>query len=137
MQWADLNMTPTARRLREFAGIWLVVFGGISAWRAWHGDTGVLTTAIGVAAAVIGLAGLIRPALVRVVYTGSMMAAFPIGWTVSRLVLGIVFYLVFTPVAIVFRLAGRDALRLRRRRPESYWVPYEGARRAEEYFRQS
>jgi len=84
----------------------------------------------------VGVAGLVWPSLVRVIYTTWMMAAFPIGWLVSRVVLAIVFYLLFTPFAFVFRLMGRDALRLRKPRAQSYWLPYDDARKPDEYFRQ-
>jgi Saxitoxin biosynthesis operon protein SxtJ len=42
---------------------------------------------------------------------------------VSPLVIGLIFFAVFTPVAVVMRLAGRDALKLRfERAAPSYWV---------------
>jgi hypothetical protein len=43
---------------------------------------------------------------------------------VSPIVLGLVFYGIVTPYAIVMRLAGRDALR-RRFEPDrdTYWIP--------------
>ena len=65
-----------------------------------------------------------------------MIAAFPIGWTVSQFMLLVLFYVVFTPVALVFRLMRRDALGLRRRDAASYWAVKPGAARAEDYFRQ-
>jgi hypothetical protein len=65
-----------------------------------------------------------------------MAAAFPIGWTMSRVMLGAVFYVVFTPVAMVFRAMGRDALRLRRpAETTTYWTAHRGAD-VEEYLRQ-
>jgi len=47
------------------------------------------------------------------------------------------FYGVFTPVALVFRLIGRDALS-RRRRPDldSYWQPKPPAAGPRSYFKQ-
>jgi hypothetical protein len=41
---------------------------------------------------------------------------------VSPVVLGVVFFLLITPVAVCSRLAGRDALRLRKRSVQSHWV---------------
>ena len=137
MPWSDIIVAPPRRRLKQFAAIFFVLSGALAGWRAWHGDTGVVTTTIGVASALVGIAGLVWLPAVRVIYTGWMLAAFPIGWVVSRLVLAAVFYLVFTPVAVVFRLMGRDALRLRRRSVTSYWQPYESARKPADYFRQS
>jgi hypothetical protein len=137
MQWSDVTKAPSPKTLRQFAGLWLLAFGGLAAWRAWHGQVDGRTETIAVLAVVIGVLGLARPAAVRLVYTGWMIAAFPIGWIVSRLMLAVMFYAVFTPVAWVFRLMGRDGLRLRREQSGSYWSVKRGAAAAEEYFRQS
>jgi hypothetical protein len=52
-----------------------------------------------------------------------MLVAFPIGWTVSRVLLAVLFYGLFTPLAVLFRLMRRDLLVLRRpEEQESYWV---------------
>jgi hypothetical protein len=135
MQWSDLKTPPTARTLRQFAATWLVVLGGIATSRLWRGQTDFVTAVIAVAAAVVGFAGLIRPGAVRVVYTAAMIVTFPIGWVVSKAVLALLFFLLFTPIAVVFRLVGRDALGLRRRRDTSFWTKYPGERKPEDYLR--
>jgi hypothetical protein len=67
-----------------------------------------------------------------------MIVAFPIGWTVSRVALGLVFYAVITPVAFLFRVMRRDELRLRRTEGRaSFWKPKPGPESVREYFRQS
>ena len=136
MQWSDVTKAPSPKMLRQFAGLWLVVFGGLAAWRAWHGQTGLWTDVLAIGAVVVGGLGLIVPAVVRPIYTGWMIVAFPIGWTVSKLVISLMFYLLFTPVAMVFKLMGRDILRLRRGQASSYWAPKSGARSGQEYMRQ-
>lgn len=40
----------------------------------------------------------------------------------SRIILALVFFLVITPVALLFRLFGRDALRLKQVKGSSYWL---------------
>ncbi|HUP42184.1 MAG TPA: SxtJ family membrane protein [Thermoanaerobaculia bacterium] len=63
---------------------------------------------------------------------------FGIGWTLSYLVLGIVYYLVLTPVGLLLRLAGHDPLeRAREEGRPSYWVERQPARELGRYFRQS
>jgi hypothetical protein len=147
MNWSEAIRRPSPRLLREFSGLWLVVFGGLAAWRAWgvweaagvSGAPGVIdgwTQALAAIAVIVGVAGLVWPAAVRPIYTGWMIAAFPIGWTISRVVLGGMFYLVFAPIGILFRLIGRDALHLRRHEQSSYWIPKPGAKSGGEYLRQ-
>ena len=45
-----------------------------------------------------------------------------LGKVVSPIVLGIIFFGILTPISIVSRLFGRDALRLKRRAGNSYWI---------------
>ena len=136
MQWSDVIKPPPDRMLRQFAGLSLVIFGGIAAWRWFSGIVDGWTIGWAAAAVLIGGIGLIAPRAIRPVYQGWMVVAFPIGWTVSKVVLGAMLYLMFTPVALVFRLIGRDVLRLRRTQPDSYWQPKPTAKSGEEYLRQ-
>jgi hypothetical protein len=56
---------------------------------------------------------------------------------VSSFILSGLYYLLLTPVSLVFRLLGRDALR-RQFDPQadSYWVPRETPKDKRSYFRQ-
>lgn len=44
------------------------------------------------------------------------------GRIVSPIVLGAIFFLILTPVALITRLFGRDELRLKRKAVDSYWI---------------
>ena len=137
MQWSDVMTPPPPRQLRQFAGLFLFVFLGLGAWRWFQGQHDAWAIGLAAAGVVVGLVGLVSPTLVRPIYTGWMVAAFPIGWTVSRLVLAIVFFLVLTPVASLFRLTGRDSLWLRRSDRQSHWRAKRQPATLKEYFRQS
>ncbi len=45
-----------------------------------------------------------------------------IGMIVSPLVLGIIFFGIFTPIAILMRISGRDELHLRFKKKKTYWI---------------
>ena len=135
MQWSDV-VALLRKVLRQFAGLCLVVFGAIVALGLWRGRPTTVTTAIAAAGIAVGLVGLVWPAAVRWIYTGWMIAVFPIGWTISRLMLAILFYLVFTPIALVFRLIGRDVLRVRQQDVASHWTPKPGPTSTDSYFGQ-
>jgi hypothetical protein len=45
-----------------------------------------------------------------------------LGLIISPIVLGLIFFLVFTPIAFFMRLFGRDELSLRFKKQKSYWV---------------
>jgi Saxitoxin biosynthesis operon protein SxtJ len=139
MQWSDVVKPPPTKMLRQFAGLCLVVFVGLAGWRAWRGHAGTVTWILAAFGAVVGGVGLVAPQAIRWVYTTWMIVAFPIGWTISRLMLLLLFYGVFTPIAFVFRLRGRDPLRLRARAAATgtYWQPKPKPATAADYFRQS
>ncbi|MBK9177645.1 MAG: hypothetical protein IPM46_15210 [Flavobacteriales bacterium] len=59
------------------------------------------------------LATLLSSWLARVVAWGWTSLSLAIGFVVSRVLLGVVFFLVLTPIALVQRLLGRDALQLK------------------------
>ncbi len=137
MRWSDIPFDPPRKTLRQFAGLWLAFFGGMALWQGLvkgHAGPGLSLAAL---ALTVGLAGLARPEWMRFVYVGWMVLAFPIGWTASQVMLAIMFFGLFTPIGLVFRLIGRDALQ-RDRQPgrESYWEPKQAPADLRRYFKQ-
>ena len=45
-----------------------------------------------------------------------------LGMIVSPIVLGIIFFGLFTPIAILMRLSGRDELKIKFNKKSSYWI---------------
>jgi Saxitoxin biosynthesis operon protein SxtJ len=137
MQWSDIPFDPPRKTLRQFAGLWMAFFGGIAVWQALVKGHVALGLSLAALALTIGLLGLTRPERVRLIFVGWMVLAFPIGWTVSQVMLALMFYGLFAPIGLVFRLIGRDALR--RARPsgrESYWDPKPAPTELGRYFKQ-
>ncbi len=129
-----LQLNPTKRNLRQFAGGWIVVFAVASIRQFAHGHKagGDILVAI----CLIGLAGLIWPLLVKHLFIGATIVTFPIGWVVSQLMLGIMFYIVLTPIALIFRWRMRDPLQLRKNDKSSYWKTRDDPPRPERYLKQ-
>ncbi|HLN28190.1 MAG TPA: SxtJ family membrane protein [Gemmataceae bacterium] len=138
MEWSDITFTPSRRTLRQFAGLWVICFGGFAVWNGLLRERPAAGLLFAILAGTVGPLGLVRPASVRLIYVGWMVAAFPVGWLVSRVALAIIFFGVFTPLALAFRIAGRDPLELRRSRDRNtYWSPKPPAPDVQSYFRQS
>jgi hypothetical protein len=137
MRWSDIQFDPSRTTLRQFAGLWLVFFGGLALWQGpVRGQTG-LASILAVLALTIGVLGLTRPESVRPIYVGWMVLAFPIGWTISQVMLAAMFFGLFTPIALASRLLGRDPLqRARRPERESYWTPKPVPAELKSYFKQ-
>lgn len=123
--------------LREFAGLWLVVFGALAAWQGIRHQNATTALLLAALAILVGLPGLVYPRLLRPIFIAWMILVFPIGWFVSQVLLGLVFFGLFLPIALIMRVAGRDALSLRRRPDaDSYWQPKPAPADVRQYFRQ-
>jgi Saxitoxin biosynthesis operon protein SxtJ len=73
---------------------------------------------------------LVKPSLLRIpnrIWNGLGMM---LGKVVNPIVMGLLFYLVFTPCAAILRCLGKDLLNLSiDRETSSYWIPLEAAER--------
>jgi hypothetical protein len=123
MTWSEIPFRPGTKALRQFAAAWLIFFMAFGAhqYLVRH-HSGVGLGLMGMAV-VIGALGLMKPATVRWIFVGWMVLAFPIGWAVSELMLLLMFYAILTPVAVLFRMRGRDLLRRRRLAEATFWLP--------------
>jgi hypothetical protein len=145
MAMLEIDWQPDARRLRQFglaslgAGLLLagvaLMRGGLATLAAAESWRVVVPLAFGIVSALLAL---LRPRWLKPLYLGLTALTWPIGWCVSLLVLLLLFFALFLPVALVFRLLGRDAMR-RRYDPSasSYWIERPPASPPASYFRQS
>lgn len=78
------------------------------------------------------------PALRLPMYRAWMYALFPIGWTIAHIMLGIMFYLVLTPIGLAMKVVKYDPMQ-RRIEPDAdtYWMDRDSAVDPQRYFRQS
>jgi hypothetical protein len=137
MQWSDIQFDPPRKILRQFAALWIAFFGGFALWQAFVRSNTTVAVLFAALALTVGPIGLIRPEWLRPVYVAWMVLAFPIGWTVSQVIVGVMFYAVFTPIALVFRLIGRDPLSLRRDpNLQTFWTPKPAPSSVRRYFQQ-
>lgn len=80
------------------------------------------------------LLGLIAPRWAVPIHNAWMKLALALGWINSRLILGVLYYGVLTPLGALLRLGGRDPLNRRRAGGASYWVPRTKPRQDREQF---
>jgi hypothetical protein len=137
MQWSDIPFDPPVRTLRQFAATGFAVGVGLAAWHGFGRGNVPAAAALAGAATALGATGLVRPRWLRPVFVGAMVVAFPVGWAVSWVLLAGLYYGLFTPVGLLFRLAGRDRLNLRRPVGRaSYWEPKPGVDDLRRYYQQ-
>jgi hypothetical protein len=116
-----INWKPTNRDLTKFGVTLLIGFGVISVFLFFGRDEGTLAMSLCLAAAIICLFSVLAPATVKPLYFIWMGLAFIIGAIMSRIIISIIFYAVISPVALFFKLKGRDVLFRKRKRVETYW----------------
>lgn len=127
---------PTDRQLKQFAWACLPGFAlvGWVARRLADGWTlPILGAALGLACLLLGLA---RPKSLRPLFVVLSAITAPIGWILSNLLAAIFYFLVLTPLGLVFRLFGRDPLALRARGASSYWKKHTTSPDPRSYYRQ-
>jgi len=132
-----INWRPSQRELRWFGLTLLLAFGligGLVLWRTDSLKAAVILWSIGTVLFLVYQT--LRP-LRRPIYLCWMCGVFPIGWTVSHLVLAAVYYLVLTPLGLIMRWVGRDPMR-RSFEPEAetYWIEHRPHRDPGRYFSQ-
>lgn len=142
----DLDLRPDDRTLRSFGFIALAGFGVLAllAWQEWAIFAfGLGSWRSGLAASLLGI-GLLAGTLSLVwprgnwpIYVGLTLVAFPIGFVLSYVILGGLFYLLIMPIGLLMRAVGYDPMHRKiDRSAESYWVEARAARKPESYFRQ-
>jgi hypothetical protein len=99
----------------------------IAALMVWRGHPAVASGA-GIVAALLVLAGLVIPGKLGPVYRAWMRLALAISRVTTPLIMGLVYFTVFTPIGLLRRLRG-NAL-VRKPGPDGYWITRPaGARR--------
>lgn len=138
MALMEIEWHPSGRQLRVFgvSGLVASILAALILHFVW-GVAAVWAWVVLATGAAIFLCSLVSPAATRILYIGLTLVALPIGIVVSYLLLGAFYFLLLMPLAIVFRLIGRDSLR-RRYEPSaaSYWVPHKPSENMERYLHQ-
>ena len=134
----SIQWYPDRKQLRQFAGIWFPAFCALVGWSIAR-KTG-LWCLVGIgwmAGGTLALAGLIYPPLIRPVFVGLILITFPIGWVVSHVLLGVIYFGVVMPVGLLLRMIGHDPLQLRPPGGDSLWKTPAGKTDPASYLRQS
>tara|TARA_R110002072_G_scaffold206029_1_gene363816 strand:- start:27204 stop:27629 length:426 start_codon:yes stop_codon:yes gene_type:complete len=136
-----LDLKPAPHIIKQFA--WFAVIGmGLLAFAvlkftvgfSWDHPAFLICVGIGVLQLVLFLAGI--TVLSRVLFVALSVAFVPIGFVISHVLMAVVYYLVLTPIALVFRVMGRDVIGKKLDKDaKTYWHERSGDRPAASYFK--
>jgi Saxitoxin biosynthesis operon protein SxtJ len=123
----------TNAQARKTAAVVAAVLLLIAAWNLYRGRTGIVIVFGGIGALLL-IVGFFIPAAARRFHTAWMRFAAALGHFNSRILLSLMFYGALTPYGFVSRLVGRDPLRRRGKRLESYWIERKRTKQEREQF---
>lgn len=142
----ELDWNPSVRTLRQFGYVALAGFGGLSvaAWTerfVFSFGLGAGRTAVAGSLAALAVLCLlfswVYPRGNRPFFVGLGLLTYPIGFVLSYAIMGTLYFAVIAPLAVFFRLVGRDSLH-RQYDPAaaSYWSMPRPTRPKSDYFKQ-
>jgi hypothetical protein len=133
----DLSSIPKKRSYRTERDFGLLVGGvllALGGWWFYRGRYAALSTVLLALGATLMLLGALLPQWLVVPNRLWMGLAEAMGFVMTRVILGVVFFLFVTPIGLVRRLFGGDPLGRRAQRTESYWKPYTERRRDPKHY---
>ena len=135
MKLAEVNWDPTNRQLRQFGAICPLALPSLG-W-LWGGDIRIISL-LAIVGLLIAVGGLAWPGAIKPIFIALMVLATPVGMVIGELAMLLIYFGVFLPIGIIFRLMNRDALQLMiSRESESYWQTKRQVRNISSYYRQS
>jgi hypothetical protein len=139
MSLVEINWNPEKGQLRMFGLIAVLVLGVAAVILQFvFGITVIAALFVGGTGLCIFVISLIWAKAARIIYLGLTFAAMPIGLVISFLLMATFYFLVLTPVGLVFRLFGRDVLaRKFKADTPTYWTSRQHRDDLERYFHQS
>lgn len=105
-----MDQAATRKELRQFGLLVGAVFTVIGLWPLVFRGEPLRLWAIGVGGLLIAFGGIL-PQLLAPIHKGWMWVGHILGWINTRILLGIMFYALVTPMGLVFRLMGKDTMR--------------------------
>jgi len=142
----EINFNPDTKTLRQFGVIAFVGFGILAALAYYErllfsfglGEARMpVVTVFAAVGSIALLSSLVAPRANRILYVGLTPGAFPIGFVLSYVIMATLFFAVIGPIAVVFRLFGRDSMhRDYDPNASTYWQTTKPPRDKESYFHQ-
>ena len=121
--------------LRRFGVVFTAITSLVSAYLAWKSSPAwpaLATACVTFAILSAFIAEALRPFYVAWMALGALLA-----WINTRIILGIVFYLVMTPIGFLLKLSGKDILATKLEPgAATYWVKRPPAERGRERYKQ-
>lgn len=135
MKLIEFNDSPTDGQLRQFGAVCIVMLPTLG-W-IWGGSMQIIL-GLCILGGTLALSGFVWPASLKPIFLTLMAITCPIGLLAGELSMIMIYFGLFLPLSLAFRLTGRDALQLKRPKSStSYWQEKKQPASASTYYRQS
>jgi len=137
MAMIEFNKDPSRRDLAVFGMLFGLFFAAAGTVALWQFEAPQVAYWVWGVAGTVTVVFWMAPPVRKPLYLGWMYAVLPIGWTVSHLLLALIYFFVVTPIGLVMRVFGYDPLHRRLdRSAKTYWRPRARQTDPKRYFRQ-
>ena len=114
------NIKSEKSDLRKFGitvGLILMIVSGFLFWKEKESFQILITSG-----AILLILGVTIPVILKYIYWVWMIFATIIGWIMTRVILSLMFYVIFTPIGFILRLFGKQFIELNWNKTDStYW----------------
>jgi hypothetical protein len=115
---------PSRTELRKFGRAMLIGFAVLGLLVAWRqGQFGTATYTLWGVGAALAVAAVL-PLVGKLAYLAIYVVTGIVGFAVSRIILTMIFYLLFTPLGLLLKAIGKDFLRAHRNPAGTEWIAH-------------
>ncbi len=105
---------------RSFGILFFLVFLLISVWPTLSGNS-IKVWALVISLVFLSL-GILNSSILNPLKSGWIKLGEVLGKIVSPLVMGLIYFIIITPIGIFMRLIGKDLLNLKLNNDKTYWI---------------
>ena len=135
MKWNQISSSATIKQIRQFGFLVGIVLVAVGCWQLYRQIYPIGRIVLWSIGGFLFFGGLLWPQILKHLYVLWMLLAHMLSWVNTRIILGVIFYLIFTPIALVMRIAQRDGLQKKiNKSASSYWTQRTAPENIKEHF---
>ena len=135
MKWNQISSSATIKQIRQFGLLVGIVLVAVGCWQLYRQIYPIVRIVLWSIGGFLFVSGLLWPQILKPLYVLWMLLAHMLSWVNTRIILGVIFYLIFTPIALVMRIAQRDGLQKKiNKNASSYWTQRTAPENIKEHF---
>ena len=135
MKWNQISSSATIKQIRQFGLLVGIVLVAVGCWQLYRQTYPIVRIVLWSIGSFLFAGGLLWPQILKPFYVSWMLLAHMLSWVNTRIILGVIFYLIFTPIALVMRIVQRDGLQKKiNKSASSYWTQRTAPKNIKEHF---